>query len=1349
MTFPLAPLPIVSQFFIDGAWVDAKTNGSSDFRYDEGIDINAGRKNEQGRVTATTVDATLNNRTGKWSDLNPLSPYYGKLPQNTLMRHYITGNSFAETYGGTFPNYGCIWSTDHADYDITGDIDIRIDCQFREWRNQGLAAKYITTGNQSWAVWIDELERIRLNTSSNGTNLVGNVASGALNIADGARKALRVTFDVDDGAGNRVATFYTADTIDGPWVQHGGAVSVAGTTSIFSGNADIEVGAVRWLGPYPSNGRFFAFEMYASLNGTSLRGHFDFRNVTLSGSPYLDSTTGKLWRPGNYNIQDPDFATYNPSRVVPASVRCCVEVAQWPQEWDSTGNDIYTPIQGAGILRRLTQGKKPVWSPFRRSILRQNDINSQLNILAYWPCEDLTGSRVVAAATPGTEPMQVDSPSQTSVEFEASATDDNGFETNFVLQGFGAKVLPGTLPLPNLAGGGRFIGKIPQGTSNPIEWGVQFVQRTNGLQAGENIVIARWETPGGTQKIWEVVHTSAGVIEVATYTSVGSARTVQLSTVNSQVILSQIRVDCRTHDITPTSLSCSLWIGGNLEDSQEIVTSIMARPTEIQINPDSNSITGTSGFYFGHLQIWDITFFYFMGYSEKGQTTQLEDEEGAPYYAFYRYLNERASDRLRRLCEDSGIDIEIIGDRTTTPRMGPQPDAELMDLLYECEDVDGGVLYEANDKIGFVYVCRSAILNYVSSLDLDYSAGHLSGVFRPNPDDLIVRNDVEVQSTTGSSARSTLITGKLSIQEPPDGVGVYDESRKANVAVDVDLPEIADQRRHVGTWNEPRYPSVEIGLHRAPFVASAGLRHDAYGMGVARFLSVSNVLSPPMAPDIINLLAQGYRETLRTFNHAFKFNCVPAGPYLFGRASNADIDNAVSRVAADGDMVLSLPVDEVTSRYTWDVDDESWVGEGSTTVQRVTSIVHDGDGALEAENTLGAGFGSLRFNDANQLPNDISAQGDTIRVWALVPNNTPGEGWEMHIEVQDSAFAWQAGPDYSMHPGVWQLLEYQTAPGLLANKRGIGIEAHATDVNATVTVLIDTMDQYNQDTALYVHSVSGDARWATPTDDDESADDFPMDAMVGGERVTVTDVDESLTETFDVADGATWPSWSVLDSGATLSVSGGTARQTQTAAGDLCILTRNARNINQRIKTLTTIDNGTITGAPGTTWIIARASDASNYYVLQLSWNTSDLIVFAGAKRSGGSLTSLVGHAGTQRTILTGFGAGTEVMVDFMVLGTAPTRIYAKAWVPASQTEPIGWQIYTTDTDANLESGTLVGLGSRRETGNTNANLQFQYRDFHILTPQLLTVTRGVNGILKPHNAGSEIEVVESAYVGR
>lgn len=1345
MTFPLAPLGVTSQFFIDGAWVDAKTNGASDFRYDDGITISVGRKNEQGRVTPTTVDATLNNRSGKWSDLNPLSPYYGKLPQNTLMRHYITGNSFAETYGGTFPNYGCIWSTDHADYDITGDIDIRIDCQFRKWVNQGLAAKYITTGNQSWALWIDELERIRFVTSSNGSNTVGNVASAALNIPDGERRALRVTFDVDNGSGGRTATFYTADTIDGPWVQFGGAVTVAGTTSIFSGDADLEVGAVRWLGPHPSQGRFFAFQMYASLNGTDLRGNFNFRNTTASGSPYLDSTTGKFWRPGNYNIQDPDFATYNPSRVVPASVRCCVEVAQWPQEWDSTGQDIYTPIQGAGILRRLTQGKKPVWSPFRRSILRQNDINSQLNILAYWPCEDLAGSRVVAAATPNTEPMQVDSPSQDSVVFEASAQDENGFETNFVLQGFGAKVLPGTMPLPNLAGGGRFIGKIPQGTSNPIEWGVQFVQRTNGLQAGENIVIARWDTPGGTQVTWEVVHTSGGSIEVATYNAAGT-RTVRLTTVNSQVTLSQIRVDCRDSTITPGDLSASLWVGGNLEDSEQIASSTMARPTEIQINPDSNSITGTTGFYFGHLQIWDINFFYFMGYSEKGQVTQLEDEEGAPYYAFYRYLNERAADRLERVCEDSGIDIEIIGDRRTTPRMGPQPDAELMDILYECEDIDGGVLYEANDKIGFVYVCRSAILNYVSSMDLDYSANHLSGVFRPNPDDLIVRNDVEVKSTTGSSARSTLVTGKLSTQEPPDGVGVYDESKNVNVALDADLQEIADQRRHVGTWVEPRYPSVEIGLHRAPFVANPGMQHDAYGMGVARYLTVSNVLSPPMAPDIIKLLAQGYQETLRTFTHTFKYNCVPAGPYLFARAANIDLDNDPVRVCSDGDMVLSVAVDAVTSRYTWDADDESWVGEGSTTVQRVTSTVHDGAGALEAENTLGSGFGSLRFNDANQLSNDISAQGDTLRVWALVPNNTPGENWQMHIEVQDSSFSWMAGPDHSMHPGIWQLLEFQTPPGLLADKRGIGIEASATDVNATVTVLIDTMDQYNQDTAFYVHSVSGDARWATPTDDDESADDFPMDAMVGGERVTITDVDESITDLFNVDDGATWPGWTAfINQGAVASVSGGLGIHTHSATNTLLGLSRDARSIHQRTRTFLSI-SAAATGGSVSVFHFLRGSDNANYYMLTVTFGTDGLVRISGNKRVGGSLTSVPGGSFSQK-VIGSYIANTIVGVDMMVIGANPTKIYAKSWLPATQTEPIGFDSYTLDSD--LDTGNLVGVLSRRETGNTNANLRVELTDYHVLTPQLLTVTRGVNGILKPHSVDDEIEVVDTAYVGR
>src|SRR6185295_18583483 len=65
------------------------------------------------------------------------------------------------------------------------------------------------------------------------------------------------------------------------------------------------------------------------------------------------------------------------------------EVTTWPQKWDTTGTDIYVPLECAGILRRLSQGTAPLHSALYRGIVNQTAT------VAYWPCEDVDGSTSV------------------------------------------------------------------------------------------------------------------------------------------------------------------------------------------------------------------------------------------------------------------------------------------------------------------------------------------------------------------------------------------------------------------------------------------------------------------------------------------------------------------------------------------------------------------------------------------------------------------------------------------------------------------------------------------------------------------------------------------------------------------------------------------------------------------------------------------------------------------------------------------------------------------------------------------------------------------------------------------
>lgn len=139
-------------------------------------------------------------------------------------------------------------------------------------------------------------------------------------------------------------------------------------------------------------------------------------------------------------------------------------------------------------------------------------------------------------------------------------------------------------------------------------------------------------------------------------------------------------------------------------------------------------------------------------------------------------------------------------------------------------------------------------------------------------------------------------------------------------------------------------------------------------------------------------------------------------------------------------------------------DQQGWVGEGSTSVQWVALPAYQGVGALQATETMGAGFAELRFNDAHGL-RDLSEDGTLLRAWVLVPESANGTGWQARLEVQDPSFTWVPGPDYSITPGIWTEIEYEVDPALIADMRSIGFAIGANDVNDTQSVYVDGVQQ--------------------------------------------------------------------------------------------------------------------------------------------------------------------------------------------------------------------------------------------------------------------------------------------------
>lgn len=96
-----------------GVWTDI----SNDVRQSSGITITRGRSDEQSQAQPQRMSFTLDNRAGKFSLRNPLSPLYGKIGRNTPVRCTIDSGAFQRFYG-VIPSWPPNWDPSHADHNI-------------------------------------------------------------------------------------------------------------------------------------------------------------------------------------------------------------------------------------------------------------------------------------------------------------------------------------------------------------------------------------------------------------------------------------------------------------------------------------------------------------------------------------------------------------------------------------------------------------------------------------------------------------------------------------------------------------------------------------------------------------------------------------------------------------------------------------------------------------------------------------------------------------------------------------------------------------------------------------------------------------------------------------------------------------------------------------------------------------------------------------------------------------------------------------------------------------------------------------------------------------------------------
>lgn len=823
MAFPQTPLDVDVEFDIDGTWTDV----TSYVRGDQGVVITRGKSSESSNADPGRCTLTLENTDGRFSPRNPTSPYYGILGRNTPIRVSVHGGTPYLNVPGSSGDRAA--TPDAAALDITGDIDIRIDAALTDWGVTDvteLAGKYNTVGNQrSYRLLINPSGYPVFSWSEDGATFTDAVATHQIQGYQDGRVALRATLDVDNGAGGWTVNFYTATSFAGGWDDFGTPVTDTGTTSIFSGTAPLQIGDIANLSFEELDGKVFGFELYNGIAGSKVV-DIDFTAQTVGDTSFVDDT-GLTWTlSGNAAIDD-------------KQTRFVGEVSSWPPAWDTGGFDVTTTIEASGILRRLGAASAPLPSCLTRSLSADDDI------IAYWPMEDGVGAESFYSPVSGVRRLSYD-----NMTLASERPTVGGYPA-------------GSAALPVLADGAEIGGKVP--SSSATLWQVEFLFKIPTQPATERTMLA--VRTSGTVKMWRIM-IGNGNVRIRGDDEDGTALFTDDITATSSYFGGWRRVRLRAEQNGGNVDWSASWfvIGGfGIDQNDGSFAGSVGKVTYVT-NPPGGYSTELTGMGIGHIAVFDTFTSAFSG-PDVGESS------------------ERAGDRMLRLSREEDVPVLVSGTPAATVAVGAQQERTFLELIQECADADQGIVFERRDSVALAYRDKLTLYDQATRLTLDYSASEIEAPLSPVDDDQSVTNDVTVTRDSGSSYRSVLDTGALSVQDPPNGVGSYASSVTYNLYDDDDIPQIANWRLHVGTWDETRYPQVTVNLAR-----NTSLIADAIDVEVGDRIKITN---PPewLPPETIDLMVIGYTERFAQYEWKITFVCVPYGPWAVSNAEEGNYDH--------------------------------------------------------------------------------------------------------------------------------------------------------------------------------------------------------------------------------------------------------------------------------------------------------------------------------------------------------------------------------------------------------------------------------------------------------------------------
>lgn len=1191
MAFPETPLPLKVELRLGSTWTDF----TSRVRAEQQIRISRGRSDWGQQVDASRCSFTLENNDGAMTPRNPTGLYYGQIGRNTPCRVSVhTGSTYLDLPGSSTSDYA--QTVDDATLDVVGDLDLRIDMTLANWLPPILVGqstvewigKASGSGSTSWFLGARD-GRVYFEWSPDGTNVLGASSTIPPVVPGSGRMAVRVWLDVDNGSGQNVVRFYTAENLDAPWVQLGDPVTQSGVTSIFSSTSPVRIGNATGFARTLPLGRCHAAEIRNGDWGTIVaQPRFDGQAV---GTTSFVDSAGRTW------------TTNHNSQITNRKTRFVGEISAWNVRWE-TRHDVVVNVEASGITRRMSQGASPVRSPMYRELTNPN----RSNIVAYWPMEDESTATRFASALTGQTAMNIPS---------------TGGVTPAAYSDWVASA-----PLPTYSFGTTKVA-LPSYTATGMIFTRLFVAVPAAGVTGTDRLFSFTTT--GTARTWSLFVNTSGNLDLRAYDADGTqlfASGFGVFQINGKqrhiaVELTQngadVDWDVLTFRIDESTLTSALTTGM----SGTLAGYTCGAATEARIG-QSGLLNGTA---FGHLAFADLS-------------TAYADTSGA----MIGWDGEATSSRLYRLGAEELS--PCFGASISDEQMGVQGLSTVLELMREAEAADEGILVESREHYpGFRFRDHVSLYNQQPVMVLDYTGSDgLVAPLDPVDDDQSVRNDITVQRTGGSSTRRTLDSGPLSTAVPPDGVGIYTDSVTENLHEDAQTSEHAGWRLHVGTWDETRYSMVRILLAKA-----VHLIDDAALVDIGDRFDIEN---PPawLPPDTIELMVQGYSEVLDQYTWTIDYNCSPYGPWHVaveaslsdGAYERDDTDSSELAEALDASetavdvFVTNGPTwvqaaPSLISNYDFETNLTGWSGNGCTAERAATPQPAPFPGQWSLKLTPN---GVAEFPNVGHALVPVTEGRDyTLSGWQLCESDRTVD---LNINWFDAGGGYlsTSANGQAVNIDEWTWFEVTaTAPAGAAFANG----------SPTVPDFPPATDVLWADMVTLRPAYSRELPQEFPYDVRAGGEVMRVTACASAVYDTF---DRTTASGWGIAESG--GAWTVVGTAADYSTAPNVASVAQPATGISHLTFQTAPSADVDLVVDCAV-SALATGASLYTGPIVRAVDNNNLYQARVDFNTSNQVVLTVRKRVAGVETQLGATFTSNHTHV----AGTYYRVRLQVIGTA------------------------------------------------------------------------------------------------